>query len=289
MSQGHRDSTGQAPASGMAGTRPLVVDAHQHHGFVAMYHDDRPPPDGWLATEMAARCAAMDRADIDRAVILPGNSYLRPHGIADTRAVNDGIAEYCRALPERFVAGAGVVEPLYGSAGLQEIRRIAQRGLIGVSYHARLQGVAADDFWIRRHLELIAELGLVPFVHTYSDSALESPVLIGELAATCPEITIVVLDGFGSYLHFRECLAVATRYENLVFDTSQAYSPTILREFSDVVGAHRLVFGSGIYSIPLDVVTRNTPTVLADAGYAGEELTALLGGTLGAILGAAAK
>ena len=270
--------------NGEAVTPLATLDAHQHYGFVAIYQTGQLTTAEWRADELVERCTAMDRLGVVRAVIMPGNSYLRPNGLIDTRAINDGIAEYCRARPDRFAAGLGVVEPLYGAAGLHELDRIAEIGLAGVSYHARFQGVATDDLWIKRHMSRIADLGLVPFVHTYADSALEAPALIGDLAATCPDTTIVVLDGFGTLRHYRECLSVATQHENLVFDTSQAYSPVILREFAKVVGAHRLVFGSSIYSIPLDAVTHNTPDALAATGFAGAELIAILGGTLSEIL-----
>ncbi|MCU1617895.1 MAG: hypothetical protein JWO98_5435 [Frankiales bacterium] len=254
-----------------------VVDVHQHHGHVAHSPAGGAAPGG-PDVEIAARRRAMASLGVARAVVLPGNSYLRPRGLADTREVNDGIRAYCDRDPDRYVAGAGVVEPLYGAAGLPEIRRIAELGLIGVSYHARFQGVAANDGWILRHLEVMAELGLVPFVHSYAESALEAPLLIADLARAHPELTIMVLDGLSSYHHTLECIALAERHDNVVFDTAMAFNPLALVQLSAAVGAHRLLFGSDIYSHPHTFVTANTPDALRAAGFDADELTGILGG-----------
>jgi predicted TIM-barrel fold metal-dependent hydrolase len=273
-----------------ASQQAAVLDVHQHHGHVA--HSAASTAEAtegveWLEAERSARVRSMERLGVGRTLILPGNSYLRPRGLADTRAVNDGIAAYCAHDPARYVAGAGVVEPLYGRDGLPELERIREVGLIGVSYHPRFQGVAANDEWILRHLEVMAELGLVPFVHSYGDSTLEAPVLIGELAAARPELTIVVLDGLSSFHHTLECIAVARRYPNLVFDTAMAFNVSAVVQFAAAVGTDRLLFGSDIYSHPIVFATMTTPEALAGAGFAAEDLAAILGGNAERILGPA--
>lgn len=267
-----------------------VFDVHQHHGTVA--HSavaGRAGPDDagqWLDSEVTARLATMDRLGIGRTLVLPGNSYLRPEGLRDTSAVNDAIVRYCAASPARFAAGAGVVEPLYGAAGLDEVRRVAELGLVGISYHARFQGVATDDVWIQRHLELMPALGLVPFVHCYADSTLEAPVLVGNLARAHPDLTIVVLDGMSTYHHTLECIALAERHPNLVFDSAMAFNASAITQFVHAAGADRLLFGSDIYSYPNTFVTSNTPAALrAGAGLDEQQLRAILGGNLARVLG----
>ncbi|WAX56260.1 amidohydrolase family protein [Jatrophihabitans cynanchi] len=282
-----------ASDAGMAGFDVLdgfdVFDVHQHHGTVAhsAVAGAAAPTDAaqWLQAEVAARVSTMDRLGIGRTLVLPGNSYLRPDGLRDTCAVNDAIARYCAADPTRFAAGAGVVEPLYGAAGLAEVRRIAELGLVGVSYHARFQGVATDDAWIHRHLELMPALGLVPFVHCYADSTLEAPVLVGNLARAHPELTIVVLDGMSTYHHTLECIALAERHPNLVFDSAMAFNASAIGQFVRAVGAGRLLFGSDIYSYPNTFVTSNTPAALRAGGLNTDELRAILGGNLARLLG----
>lgn len=267
-----------------------VFDVHQHHGQVAhsavaaRRGDADGDGDGWLPDEIAARLAAMDRHGITRTVILPGNSYLRPNGVRDTRAVNDAIVDYCARHPQRFAAGAGVSEPLYGPAGLDEVRRIAEIGLAGVSYHARFQGVPTDDIWIQRHLGLMGPLGLIPFVHSYADSALEAPLLVGNLALAHPQLTIVVLDGMATYQHTLECIALAERHPNLYFDTAMAFNPVALVQFAGAVGAERLLFGSDIYSLPNTLVSSNSPARIADLGLPPDAVGSILGGAAAGLL-----
>jgi uncharacterized protein len=266
-----------------------VFDVHQHHGAVAhsAVAGAPEPTDAaqWLRAEVAARVSTMDRLGIGRTIILPGNSYLRPEGLRDTRAINEAIVRYCAADPSRFAAGAGVVEPLYGAAGLAEVRRIAEVGLVGVSYHARFQGVATDDAWIHRHLELMPTLGLVPFVHCYADSTLEAPVLVGNLARAHPQLPIAVLDGMSTYHHTLECIALAERHPNLVFDSAMAFNASAITQFVRAVGADRLLFGSDIYSHPNTFVTSNTPAALRAGDLQPDELLAILGGNLARLLG----
>lgn len=266
-----------------------VFDVHQHHGAVAhsAVAGEAAPTDAaqWLRAEVAARLATMDRLGIGRTLVLPGNSYLRPEGLRDTSAVNDAIVRYCAADPARFAAGAGVVEPLYGAVGLDEVRRVAELGLVGISYHARFQGVATDDVWIHRHLELMSALGLVPFVHCYADSTLEAPVLVGNLARAHPDLTIVVLDGMSTYHHTLECIALAERHPNLVFDAAMAFNASAITQFVRAAGADRLLFGSDIYSHPNTFVTSNTPAALRACDLGTEQVRAILGGNLARVLG----
>jgi predicted TIM-barrel fold metal-dependent hydrolase len=104
-----------------------------------------------LDSELDRRLAALDARGVRQAVIAADHRYLRPDGIKDTRRVNDRIAAYRDALPERFPAAVGIVEPLYGERGLDEIVRCKEAlGLVGLSFHTRFQGVSADNIWVRR-------------------------------------------------------------------------------------------------------------------------------------------
>jgi predicted TIM-barrel fold metal-dependent hydrolase len=205
--------------------------------------------------------AAMDEMGITRAAVLASSSYLQPDGIADTRRVNDEIAAYCAADPGHFPVGIGTVEPMHGTAGLDEIRRIAGLGLRGISYHPRLQGVTIDSPWIRRHIELMAELGLVPLIHVNVDSALESPVLLLRLARDFPGVPMIALDALSSYQHTVECELVAETCPAVVFETSQAHG-NVVAAFASTFGTERVLFGSDLYSHPVTWRTANTPDAI---------------------------
>jgi predicted TIM-barrel fold metal-dependent hydrolase len=281
-------------ASDSAATVRTVLDTHQHHGLLAHSGDadaigdvlgEGRPEEDWLEVEVASRLASMARMGIARTVLLPGNQYLRPRGVPDTQEVNDGIRRYLDRDPEHFAYGTAIAEPLYGKVGMEEIRRARHElGMIGIAYHPRFQGVGANDPWMQRHLGLLEELGMIPFVHAHGDSTLEAPLLVGKLAEAHPDQTIVVLDGFTGYHHGVECVALAERHPNLVFDTAMAYNVSALTQFIGAVGHDRLLFGSDIYSYPMTFTTSVTPAVMDAAGWPLGAVEAVLGGNLQRIL-----
>jgi predicted TIM-barrel fold metal-dependent hydrolase len=194
----------------------------------------------------------MDATGVDRAVVIAGHEYLRPDGIADTRRVNDGIAAYRDRLPGRFPAAVGIVEPLHGPRGHEELRRIRDElGLVGVSIHARFQGTPTNGPLTKAVVEVMAPLGLVPFVHAVAEHTDEALWRVEDLARSFPDVTFLVLDCFSSFEQSQQVLAVAERTGNLVFDTSLLYTFDLVLPLVRSVGAGRVVFGTDLYSRPL--------------------------------------
>lgn len=235
----------------MAG--PDIIDAHHHLGGI---HDSvgglpGTGPGQSADDELAHRLAIMDDQDVSQAVIIAGHAYLRPDGIEDTRRVNDGVAAYCAATPGRFPAGVGVAEPLYGERGLDEIDRCRRDlGFAGMSFHARFQGVSLDSPWVRRFVERIGDNGMVPYLHAIADSPENALWKIDVLAASFPDLPMLVVDAFTNFEQAREVVPIAERRENLLFDTSLAYTFRLIEPLVERCGAQRVVFGTDIYSWP---------------------------------------
>ncbi|MGW1992056.1 amidohydrolase family protein [Embleya sp. NPDC001921] len=229
-----------------------VLDCHHHVGDAHGGPDpEAATPDG-AAGDRATRLATMGRNGIHEAVVIPGHGYLRPNGVADTRRVNDAIAAYRDAAPDRFPVAIGVTEPLYGAAGLAEIDRCADElGLRGISVHARFHGVPVGSPLVRAIVERCGERGLVPLVHALGETPDEALWQVRELARDFPDLTILVLDAFSTFEQVRQALPVGESAPNLVFDTSLAYSFDLIEPFVRRHGAHRLVFGTDLYSAPL--------------------------------------
>jgi hypothetical protein len=229
-----------------------ILDCHHHVGEVHSTLGLGADTSTGLADERATRLATMDRYGVRQAVVIPGHGYLRPNGLADTRRVNDAIAAYRDAVPDRFPAAIGVTEPLYGPAGLAEIDRCADElGLLGISVHARFHGVTVGSPLVRAIVERCAERGLVPFVHAMGEPAGEALWEVQELGREFPQTTIVVLDAFASFEQAKQALPVGELAPNLVFDTSLAYTFDLVLPFVRRHGATRLVYGSDLYSAPL--------------------------------------
>ena len=267
-----------------------VLDVHHHVGdpvqALAMPGAEGASAPAGLEHDMRVRLETMDRDGIDCGLLIPGHSYLRPEGLADTRRINNGIAAYRDSMPARFPAALGIVEPLYGRAGDAELRRIkAELGLVGVSFHTRFQGVTTDSPLVLAQLELMGELGLVPFLHSVAESPEESLWRIHRVARAFPDLTMVVLDTFSSHEQSSHAMLVAELAPNLVFDSSLAYHIDPALRLIDRFGHHRVIFGTDLYSYPLGY---HRSTVLAhwlESGLKPEVLQDVLAGTAERILG----
>ena len=239
------------------------LDAHQHVGIIEGLFAHATPktpagetpedPEDPEDLEYRTRVAAMDGSGIDRAVIGPAYQYPMPHGIEDTRRLNDRLAALRDRDPDRFPFAIGAIEPRQGEAALDEVRRIKHElGMVGIMWHNRLQGCYVDSPWMMRCVRVAAEVGLVPFIHCHHGSLLESPWRLERVAAEFPDTTIVVIDGLSGYEETELFYDIVQRRDNIVFDTGMwSGGPGKVEQVKQVMGVHRLVFGSGIYSGPM--------------------------------------
>lgn len=234
-----------------------VFDCHHHVGdvrsFMPLTGDTDAPTEGEaLAAERSARVAIMDAGGVRQAAVIPGHAYSRANGLADTAAINDRIAAYRDAQPDRFPVAVGIVEPTYETTGLPEIDRCARElGLAGISFHTRFQGVSMDSPWVMRYVERVVEHGMLPVLHAMTESSDEALWKVAEVARAFPDAPMLVLDAFSSFEGTREAFTIAERCPNLHWDTSLAYNFDFLEQLAARYGAERVVFGTDLYSPPL--------------------------------------
>jgi predicted TIM-barrel fold metal-dependent hydrolase len=268
-----------------------VIDGHHHYGnlFESMAgfgggRNTEPPPD-FDELELAARLAILDEQNVRQAVIIAGHAYLRPEGLADTRRVNDGVAAYRDRRPDRFPAAVGVVEPLYGRAGLPEIDRCRNElGMVGISFHVRFQGVSMDSPWVHRYVERMGEVGLIPYLHAIGDSPEEALWKIDDLAADFPDLTGFVLDAFSNFEQARQVIAIADRRPRLFFDTALAYNFDLVMPAIRRFGADRFLYGSDIYSWPLVTRPSHLLAQILESDLTRGEKEQIVGANLRALL-----
>jgi uncharacterized protein len=267
-----------------------VIDAH-HHYMLPGEDDALFEPQAAMAgalyarRELEERLRAMNADGIEQAVIMPGHGYLRPHGIADARRINNGVSAYQRACPDRFPLALAVAEPLFGSASLAELDRIHDElGLAGVTFHTRFQGVPADHRLVVRLIERMAELGLVAFIHA-GDSSEEEVWRILNVARRVPQATVVVLDAFDRLEKANQALVCAELGPNLVFDTAGCADFDFVLRFWARYGAQRVIFGSNRYS---STTPRNRHHILSELTAADlpyEDKLAIVSGNITRIFG----
>lgn len=273
----------------MARSGFFVIDTHHHSGSLEALGlriwDQEQSPRQQADLEFETRLATMDNTGVDQAIILPGHGYLRPEGIADTRRVNDFIAAYRDRRPDRFPAGIGVVEPLYGEASVEELHRIADElHLAGVTFHTRFQGVATNSPLVIRLVKEMAELGLVPYLHAVAEVADEALWRVQEVARAVPETTVVVLDAFSSFEQSEQAVRIAKDTPNMVLDTSLSHGLHNVERWLGEVGHERLVFGTDIYSHASAHKENTTLDAVLAAPWSDEVKTAVLAGNIRRIL-----
>ena len=266
-----------------------MIDAHHHYlppgGDDVLFGPQAMEPGLYAQRELEERLRAMDADGIEQAVIMPAHGYLRPNGIADTRRINDGVAAYQRARPDRFLVALAVAEPLFGAESLAEIERVRDGlGLAGVTFHTRFQGTPTDHRLVVALVERITELGLIAFVHA-GDSSEEEVWRILNLARQVPDAAIVVLDAFDQLEKSNQALACAAMAQNLFFDTAGCWNFDYLLRFVARYGAERLVFGSNRYS---STAARKRQHILADlraADLPDEDKHAIAAGNIRKLFG----
>jgi uncharacterized protein len=268
-----------------------VFDVHHHVGraFDALggdLGDDHADADELARVELADRLRIMDEGGVHQALVIPGHGYLRPNGIADTRRVNDEIAAYRDAMPDRFPAACGIVEPRDGPHAFAEIERAkCDLGLVALSFHTRFQGVSMDSQWILRYLERMGEVGLVPLMHAMDDTPEESLWKLASIARRFPDLTMIAVDAFSGFEATRQCFHVAEIAPNVVFDTSLSYNFDFIEDLAKQFGAERVVFGTDLYSFPVGRrISHLLPQIIESSLRDGDK-AAILGGNARRILG----
>lgn len=225
-----------------------VFDIHQHAGMRP--DSDESEPVFSIDRDVAARIAYMDFWRIEHAMLLPASGYSRPHGIDDTKRLNDSLAEYRDRNRDRFLAAAGVVSPRDGELAVEETRRcIEDLGMKAMVWHHRFDGCVINHAGMHPILREVARLGVPAMVHVICDSKLEAPWRLEVLAEKHPDVTFVALDAFSSPDHASWMQFIAWRSTNIIFDTGLLTSAGhSLDRFIEEVGAERLLFGTNFYS-----------------------------------------
>jgi predicted TIM-barrel fold metal-dependent hydrolase len=282
-----------------------IFDCHHHVGDVrsfmphtggtseregATHGADAPTEEAALAEERAARVRIMDAGGVRQAAVIPGHAYPRTNGLPDTRALNDRIAAYRDAQPDRFPVAIGIVEPVFEEACFPELDRCARDlGLVGISFHTRFQGVSMDSPWVARYVERVAELGMVPVLHAMTESSDEALWKTAEIARALPDVAMLVLDAFSSFEGTREAFAIAERCPNLCWDTSLSYNFDFLEAFANQFGAAKVVFGTDLYSPPLGRRISHLIPQILESSLSDPDKALVLGGNARRLFGLGAS
>lgn len=193
----------------------------------------------------------LDQDGIDRAVLV---NYPSPDLMGFTHRVNDYVAEYCRAAPDRLVPMGGV-HPRFAEDAAAEVRRAAERGVRALKIHPPHMAVAANAYLdgldsLRALYEEAQRLGLPVMIHSGTSvfpgarSRLGDPMGVDDVAVDFPDLKIVVAH-CGRPLWMDEAFFLVRRFANVYVDVSSIPPRAILRYFPRLAEvADKALYGS---------------------------------------------
>lgn len=235
-----------------------TIDFHHH---TLLKSDKQEDWDREMEADFGPRVRTMDASGINQAVLLPGNSLLGGGAVTD-RAYNEFLAAYRARHGERFPYAFGGANPMSGKQALKDMEHAwGTLRLNGFVWHHRMYGMtinhpSMDPLWA-----LAQEMGAPCAVHIFSESKLESPWRLQEIAERFPKVTFLALDGFSNADQSQWMPLIARHHPNIIFDTGALFGAgNFLDQFLRKIDyAPRLIFGSDYYP---GLASHHSPAVI---------------------------
>lgn len=266
----------------------ISLDVHRHVGMGVGEYDLFTVPRAGEIAAWVPQWAASEGADGGAAILSPPPYYKLTNGLEDTRRLNDMMAALVDEGGDNAVAACGTVEPHHGDAALPEIDRMARElGLKGVVWRHRAQGIYADHPVMYRFVARALDNGLVPMVHA-TLSTNETLWRYKKMADRFADHRIIVLGALYEWDQKLEILAEPEAAPNLIYDTAQVTAPSIIEEMVEILGDHRIVFGSGFEYRPGPQALADSARAIEQAKLSDEARRKVMAGNAAALFGVAA-
>lgn len=181
--------------------------------------------------------ALLDGLGVERAGLI---NYVAPDVIGLTPAVNDWIANYCKAAPHRLIAFGGVLPGTVADPGA-EVDRMAKIGIRGVKLHPSHGVVTPNDYRHgNRGLAAIyerAQANAMPvMIHTGTSifpgarNLHAQPMLCDDVGIDYPNLVVILAHG-GRPLWMNEAFFLVRRHRNMYMDISGIPPQKLLEYF----------------------------------------------------------
>lgn len=193
----------------------------------------------------------MDAAEIERAGLI---NYVSPDVIGFTAEVNDWIAKYCSADPERLLE-FGSVHPKYVADAGAEVDRLKQLGIRGLKVHPSHQLLAPNEYRnglgpLRAMYERAQALCLPVMIHTGTSifpgarNVYAQPILADDVGVDFPDLVVILAHG-GRPLWMNEAFFLVRRHPNMYMDISGIPPQKLMESFPRIEEiAGKVLFGT---------------------------------------------
>jgi predicted TIM-barrel fold metal-dependent hydrolase len=194
---------------------------------------------------------SMDKTGIDRAIIQ--NIGWATHELCVE--TNDYILESISKYPQRLI-GFCAVQPLAFTAALEEIKRCAAGGAMGIGeLRPDIQMFDFnDDEIMKPFVASIIEHNMVlsihasePVGHLYSGKGTITPDCLYPFIKHYPKLNILLAHWGGGLCFYGLMPEVKESLKNVYFDSAASpylYNQKIYRHASEILGAQKILFGS---------------------------------------------
>ena len=193
----------------------------------------------------------LDQDGIARTVLV---NYPSPDLMGFTARVNEYVAEYCKAAPDRLIPMGGV-HPRFAGDAAAEVRRAAELGVRALKIHPPHMAVAPNAYLhgldaLRTIYEEAQRLRLPVMIHTGTSvfpgarSRVGEPMAVDDVAVDFPDLKIVLAHG-GRPLWMDQAFFLVRRFPNVYMDISSIPPRALLRYFPRLVEvAAKVLYGS---------------------------------------------
>jgi predicted TIM-barrel fold metal-dependent hydrolase len=193
----------------------------------------------------------MDAEGVDRAVLV---NYPSPDLMGFTERVNEYVAQYCQAAPDRLIPMGGV-HPRLTADTAGEVRRAADMGVRALKVHPPHMAVEPNAYLfgldaLRALYEEAQRLKLPVMIHTGTSifpgarSRTGEPMAIDDVAVDFPALTIILAHG-GRPLWMDQAIFLVRRFPQVYMDVSSIPPRRILHYFPRLAEvADKVLYGS---------------------------------------------
>jgi predicted TIM-barrel fold metal-dependent hydrolase len=184
-------------------------------------------------------------------------------GMSDATAANDETLALCAQHP--WMRPVGVIHPRDTFAWRGEVDRFLAAGTRLFRIYPDEEHWAADSALFSQVVERLAGTKAVLLVDA------STPGLPSQIAAATADAAIPVIFTEARYYPLSELLPLAQRFPNVFIESSRLTSPEGVEHCVEMLGAKRLVFGSGTPRYPAWVAWQ----ILQDAAISEEDREAI--------------
>jgi len=193
----------------------------------------------------------MDAEGIDRAVLV---NYPSPDLMGFTERVNEYVAEYCRAAPDRLIPMGGV-HPRFTKDAAAAVRQAHEQGVRALKLHPPHMAVEPNAYLhgldaLRALYEEAQRLQMPVMIHTGTSifpgarSRTGEPMPVDDVAVDFPDLTIILAHG-GRPLWMEQAVFLVRRFPQVYMDVSSIPPKRLLHYFPRLAEmADKVLYGS---------------------------------------------